>query len=832
MNSANPTFLARLGAFGLLTLQLALIVFVVQSFEIEKHEHFFAVICFAAGGFLVHWWLPVRFRLVFFNLLSLLTIVFVLGWPNAGWVIGIGAALVLLCLRPRRWLYRVIAIVAVSLLLVNFRLDPEGSFWPVLASMFMFRLIVFLFEVRRDPEPPPLALTVAYFMPLQNICFLFFPIVDFKVWRENYRPEVSWAAAQTGIGYLLRGLSHLFAYRIIKYFLLPSPHELGDWPHVALFLATNYALYLHVSGCFHIITGIFHLFGFAMPRTQDNYFLASSITDIWRRINIYWRDFMMKIFFFPVFFRLRGLGTRTAVAGATLWVFLATWFLHVYQVFWMTRTLPFRLYDAALWLAAGLLVVVNIQFDLSRARSSFRPQGPVSLGAALRRALGVAGTFTLVSFFWACWNTPQVLPSLRALSVTDSHGIRGLATVLAIVALGIVIGVCVQLGASRLKWAGFWPKPLGPAQLACGSTMVLAAVAFLATPYPLEVLSPRSAGMLSALRYQSAIPVEAAQAVQGYYEEITQVRAPAGAWLAMLEGRPIAPVANHYEEMSRPADDFLQRELIPNFSGEIDGAHVRINQFGMRDRLDRSQKKPPGVCRLALLGSSVVMGYTVDDDRTFARLLEADLNGGENAIRRIEVLNFGTGRSYAIQRRTLMERKIFAFEPDAIYWFAHQDEYFGSVNHLAGLVDKHVKLPYSGLDEIVHKAGVTSQTSGALVQALLRPWAKDIVLCVYRDAVKECRQRGILPVWVYLPMPGVVEVSIKSDELIGLAKEAGFVVINLADWAEGHAPLEVIAGERDYHANILGNQLIAAKLAARLRANPSLLPECAQAKVN
>ena len=42
--------------------------------------------------------------------------------------------------------------------------------------------------------------------------------------------------------------------------------------------------------------------------------------------------------------------------------------------------------------------------------------------------------------------------------------------------------------------------------------------------------------------------------------------------------------------------------------------------------------------------------------------------------------------SYVIHRRTLIERKVFAFEPDAIYYIAHQDELLGPVPHLANLV--------------------------------------------------------------------------------------------------------------------------------------------------
>ena len=36
-------------------------------------------------------------------------------------------------------------------------------------------------------------------------------------------------------------------------------------------------------------------------RDAPPYYLASSFTDYWRRINIYWKDFMVKLFFNPAF---------------------------------------------------------------------------------------------------------------------------------------------------------------------------------------------------------------------------------------------------------------------------------------------------------------------------------------------------------------------------------------------------------------------------------------------------------------------------------------------------------------------------------------------------
>jgi hypothetical protein len=848
MPTSHASLRDRLCSFAIVGLQLALVLLVVYRFDVGAQNHFFPVLCIAVGGFLVHAWLPARLRAAFFCLLSLGGVLIFLGWPNGAWVIGIGGGLIALCHLPVPLGLRVMLVVAAALVLTLLRLvEFNQPFWPVLGSMFMFRLIVYLYELRRATGRPPLALTLTYFFPLPNVCFLFFPILDFQTFRATYRADAPPEAAQTGVGWIVRGLSHLLAYRVIKYYVLPSPHELGDLPHLALFLAAYYALYLHVSGYFHIITGLFRLFGFELPRTHHNYFLASSFTDIWRRINVYWTNFMTKVFFFPAFFALRGWGTRAAAAAAVLWVFLATWLLHAYQVFWITGNVSVGLYVGGLWLGVGVLVAWNMQLDLSRARvrEGEAPAEPVSprrggsagaspshtghplptLWSAIGLSLRVVGMFVLVSFFWACWNAPAFLPYLRAQLVADRRMLAGGAWVLGVLLAAVAVGVVAQLARDRLTRLGLLPLRLSPTVSALGLTAALAAAVLVATPQVAEVFGPRAAGAIAALRRESATPVEAAAAVQGYYEEILDARVPTGSWLALLEGRQAPPNSVNYREMTRPADDFLERELIPGWSGEVDGVPLTINQFGMRDRPDRSQKKAAGTCRVAVVGSSVVMGYGVRDDEPFPLLLEDRLNARRQAgEQRYEFLNFGTGRSYAIQRHVLFDRKVLAFEPDALYYVAHQDELLGPVRHLAKLAARGHDLPYPCLKDVVHKAGITSETSWGMTEALLQPLAKDIVRCVYRDLVGECQRRGILPVWIYLPMPGVVEAPAQSAELVSLAEEAGFVVVNLADWADGHRPAEIKVNEADHHANTLGHRLIAERLDAELRRRPELLP--------
>ncbi len=190
---------------------------------------------------------------------------------------------------------------------------------------------------------------------------MFFPISTSRRSGIRIRPICGGRDAQVGIGYFVTGLAHLLAYRVIKYYHRYRPRISWATCHtLALFLAANYAPLLHVSGYFHIITGIFHLFGFGLPRTHHNYFLASSFTDVWRRINIPWKEFMAKLFFFPAFFAARRLGTRYRNRGRRPVGVVMTWFLHCYQVFWITGNFSLSFYDAGLWIVVGILVAWNL----------------------------------------------------------------------------------------------------------------------------------------------------------------------------------------------------------------------------------------------------------------------------------------------------------------------------------------------------------------------------------------------------------------------------------------------------------------------------------------
>jgi hypothetical protein len=349
----------------MISLELTLIAVVVRMFHVEEHRHLFPMLCVASAGFVIHTWLPHSWRMGFFALLSATCILLVLGATNGGYLLITGTLLIGVCYLPVRNHLRTGLLIAAGAALAYFRTAHPFPLWPILGSMFMFRLACFVYDCRRLPVMPSPAVTLSYFFMLPNVCFPLFPVIDFRKFGGTWYDEDEWQIYQTGIKWMIHGLGHLLLYRFLRFSVVPEFREIQDIPQLMFFMGTNYALYLQVSGQFHLIAGVLHLFGFNIGRTHYLYFLASGCSDIWRRINIFWKDFMTKFFFFPSFFFLRaqGASTKAAIVLSIFCVFVCTWLLHSWQTFWILGRFPISVSDASLWLGAGLCVSANALWE-------------------------------------------------------------------------------------------------------------------------------------------------------------------------------------------------------------------------------------------------------------------------------------------------------------------------------------------------------------------------------------------------------------------------------------------------------------------------------------
>ena len=807
---------ATLAPWLVLELQLGLLVLVIRQFHLENRALLLLVVV-AFAGFTIQAVLPPRLRLPFFLLLSLTGIGLVMGVTTGATLVGIGLVLVGACHLPLPLWQRVAVLLALGTILALMRaallpLPFSLALWPILGSMFMFRLIVYVYDLAHDRTPVSATRSLSYFFLLPNVCFPLFPVVDFKTFRRTYDPAVPTAVSQVGLQWILRGIVHLILYRAVYYHALIAPGDVDGPGELVRFLVTNFLLYLRVSGQFHLAIGILHLFGFDLPETNHGWALASSFTDFWRRINIYWKDFMLKVFYYPAYFRLRRGGETRALVLATLAVFVVTWFLHSYQWFWLRGSFPVKWQDLLFWGALAALVVHASLREARRGRAR-------SLGARTRSAgeravlvLRTVGTFAAVCVLWSIW-TASSLSEWLGMWAGALHGVRSGDTLAGVAQLGSLAGVAAV---AALTSGGGTPRRPAPGGLLRPAGAVVAgacALLLLAQPAVSARLGEPVGGFLESLRESRLNDLDMTELERGYYEDLLDVdRFNSQLWEVYMK-KPAGWPSIYETPAVRMTGDFLKYELRPDLATEFHDRPFTTNRWGMRDR-DYALEKPAGVRRIALLGSSNVMGSGVADDETFESLLEERL-AAEG--RRIEILNFAVEAYRPLQQLVVLERAL-PFDPDAVVYVAHSVDENQSINHLSQAARFGIEIPHPFLVDVLRRAGVDRTTPPHEAKPRLAPFQEEIVRFTYERLVETCRARSVVPVWVFLPLPEEHAGQREVAHLLRAARQAGFVVVDLSGVYAGRDLDEIRVAEWDDHANALAHRIVAARLHDVLRA--------------
>ncbi len=374
--------------FAVVFLHLGLLLAVFHVYRVETRS-FRVLAMVAAAALPVHYLASYRWKKPLFVAASMVGLTLVVGPSTAAAVLAVSAVLIALAAAPVAIPWRVravlIATVAVGLALLRptagYGADASSAgIIPIIATMFMFRMVIYLYERKHARAPESLADTLAYFFLLPNYAFLHFPVVDYRTLHRGYFARGVHEIQRAGLAMMSRGTLQLLAYRVIYHMLLITPERVHGPAGLAAYLVCNYLLYLRVSGQFHMACGMLHLFGFQLPETHHRYLLATSFTDYWRRINIYWKDFMVRVVFNPVVFRLKRWPQPAALAAATAVVFLVTWLLHAYQSYWLRGVWGFGVPDALFWGILGMLVMVNVQLDARGADAAPAARPGRSLG--------------------------------------------------------------------------------------------------------------------------------------------------------------------------------------------------------------------------------------------------------------------------------------------------------------------------------------------------------------------------------------------------------------------------------------------------------------------
>lgn len=297
---------------------------------------------------------------------------------------------------------------------------------------------------------------------------------------------------------------------------------------------------------------------------------------------------------------------------------------------------------------------------------------------------------------------------------------------------------------------------------------------------------------------------------RGYYEQLLD----SGRKLSVVE-----PVPFDAGRLCDVVADLREYVLKPNLRTEHRGASWTTNSRGMRDG-EYASEKPANTIRVALVGDSIGSGWGVDDGQGFEPTLERAWN--ERRSGAIEVLNFSVPGHAPGQRWEQFRRAGWPTSPDVVIFEATPADPGWDERRLRGLLARRIGWDAPQYRDAIAASGVRRGGDFETYKSILKPHRWAILDNVYRQAVAECRERGVVPVWVLIPRVGKPIAPADRARLIASANSAGFAVVaDVSDGFDGLDPTELAIAPNDFHPNARGHRILANRIDAALSADPT-----------
>jgi hypothetical protein len=294
-----------------------------------------------------------------------------------------------------------------------------------------------------------------------------------------------------------------------------------------------------------------------------------------------------------------------------------------------------------------------------------------------------------------------------------------------------------------------------------------------------------------------------------------------GGWVRFQE----ADVVHYLEE------DFLQFELKPLVQRRLFGQQFLTNSFGMHDD-PVAIEKSEGTMRIAVLGSSMDMGWGVRYSDTYINQLEDWLETHASRYRfspprRFEVLNFAVAAYSPMQRLEALRRKVLAFHPDLVIYSATTLDIRLMEIHLCEMLRKNVDLKYDFLRDTASLAGVDDDDvrvdaerrllNKDRLKSKLRPFYWGLYDLTLGAIAAECRTAKVPLMMVVIPRVGKADApGVRAEpvaRLKAIAAHHGLTVFDLSDAFDRLDPASLEIAAWDDHPNALGHRRLFLALA-------------------
>jgi hypothetical protein len=814
----------RLIAFTFSLLQLITLFLILGNLNIEKGSGIREVAPIILSTFVINSFVSLRYRPAILFSTSLLIIYYAFGYFSGSLLVIAGLIIIGCCHLPIKLWMRIVMIAMITIGLVILRANlffaPRAALIvPFLASMFMFRTIIYLYELKHSNHSSSIFQKLSYFFLFPNHCFLLFPIVDYKVYLKTYYNKPDSEIWQKGIRWMLRGIIHLIGYRIIYYHLLIGPGEVTNLLTLLQYMTCSYALILRLSGLFHFIIGLLCMFGLNLPPIFNNYLLATSFVNMWRRINVYWREFMIKIFFYPIMFKYKKIITKHLLATTMLTVFFITWAMHNYQWFWIRGYFPLTPMDILFWATLGICITVNsVWIDKTIGKERKQYSNAILYPLSILKMMGI---FLFMSVMWSLWGSNSLQEWFFLLSKGREFTSKEIFFIISIFISILVFGSFVQYLFTKESIKKIFE--ITPEQTLALSLPIISILLLLSIKQSENYIPIQLSNFISSVSEEKLNNSDKENTERGYYKKLIdgENNSANGLWEVNLK-RP--KTFTSIDDISIRTTDLLTRTLKPNSKIKVNDYVLETNVFGLRDK-KYNLTAPDNTFRIALLGGSYEMGSGVNNNELFESLTEERLNKNntDSAIKNYEILNFAVGGYHLIQQVELCNTTVFNFKPNAVIYMAHTDEAKRLLGNFADIIQNGTNFKYPFLKNIKTLSGVKQSMSKIEIKEHLEPYMYVIIQWCYSDIAKNCRKNNAIPVWAYLPATADKYDDVEYQKIKGYAVQSGFVTMDLRDVYKTLDRSKIYVSDWDTHPNAEGHRIIFEKFYSEFIKNKDLI---------
>ncbi|MDD2230932.1 MAG: hypothetical protein PHY48_16210 [Candidatus Cloacimonetes bacterium] len=229
-------------------------------------------------------------------------------YPKKAWIHLLGVFLILSALIAFKYLGFLGGIInsLASLIDTLPQFDIRNLLLPLGISYIVFKHISYLTDIKWGLVKPGRFIDFILYSSLFTI-FVAGPIERFERFKpqaEHARMPFTWENIDYGFMRIVFGMfKKLVIADWIGYFIAPvwtSPHHYAQWIRLLALVGYSFQIYFDFAGYSDIAIGSSRFFGFKIMENFNNPYLASNISQFWRRWHISLSDWIRDYLFFPL----------------------------------------------------------------------------------------------------------------------------------------------------------------------------------------------------------------------------------------------------------------------------------------------------------------------------------------------------------------------------------------------------------------------------------------------------------------------------------------------------------------------------------------------------